>query len=223
MTPDRKRDFKDHAYAAFALVGKALGNGHRLELLDLLAQCERPVEDLAREAGLSAANASQHLQVLRRAGLVAARREGLHIHYRLANDAAADLWRTLRQFGERERPEIDHVVRTYARDREALEPIGIAELRRRLDQGDIVLLDVRPTVEFEADHIAGARSIPIDELPGRIDELPPAQEIAAYCRGRYCVFADDAVRLLSARGFRARRLEAGVRDWHAAVSRMADA
>jgi len=223
MTSDPKRDFKDHIYAVFAVVGKGLGNGHRLELLDLLAQCERPVDDLAREAGLSVANASQHLQVLRRAGLVAARRDGLHIHYRLANDAVADLCRTLRQFAERELPDIDRIARACARDREAIEPIAIDELRRRLANGDVVLLDVRPAVEFEAGHIPGARSIPIDELAGRIDELPPGQEIAAYCRGRYCVFADDAVRLLAARGFRARRLLAGVRDWHAAVSGMVEA
>lgn len=213
---DRKRAFKNHAYAVFAGVGKALGNGHRLELLDLLAQCERPVDDLAREAGLSLANASQHLQVLRRAGLVEARRDGVRIHYRLSNDAVADLWRSLRQFAEHELPEIDRVVRTYASDRDMLEPVGVGELRRRVAGGDVILLDVRPAVEFAAGHIAGARSIPIEELPARLGELPAGQEIVAYCRGRYCVFADDAVRLLRANGFAARRLEAGVGDWAAA-------
>jgi len=215
MAPDPTHDLKNHVYALVATVGRALGNGHRLELLELLAQCERPVEDLAREAGLSVANTSQHLQVMRRAGLVTARRDGVRIYYRLANDAAAGLWRTLRQFAERELPEIDRIVTTYARSRESLEPIGLDELRRRLGEGDIVLLDVRPALEFEAGHIPGARSIPVDELPERLDELPAGQEIAAYCRGRYCVFADDAVRLLRANGFRARRAEADVPTWRA--------
>jgi rhodanese-related sulfurtransferase len=218
MRDDPKRRFKDHVYALFAGVGKALGNGHRLELLDLLAQCERTVEDLAREAGLSPANASQHLQILRRAGLVASRRDGLHIHYRLANDTVADLWRSLRRFGERELPEIDRVVHAYAKDRAALEPVDVAELQRRMLAGDIVLLDVRPRDEYEAGHIPGARSIPIGELPDRLDELPARQEVVAYCRGRYCVFADDAVRLLRASGFQARRLDVGAADWRAATA-----
>jgi rhodanese-related sulfurtransferase/DNA-binding MarR family transcriptional regulator len=211
-----RHDLKNHVYAVVASVAKALGNGHRLELLELLAQCERPVEDLAREAGLSVANTSQHLQVMRRAGLVTARRDGVRIHYRLASDTAADLWRALRQFAERELPQIDRIVKTYAHARESLEPIGLAELRQRLGEGDIVLLDVRPVAEFDAGHIPGARSIPVDELPGRLDELPAGDEIAAYCRGRYCVFADDAVRLLRAKGFQARRVEGDVADWRRA-------
>jgi rhodanese-related sulfurtransferase len=208
-----KRAFKDQIYGVFAGIAKALGNGHRLELIDLLAQAERSVEELAHLAGLSTANASQHLQVLRRAGLVATRREGARVFYRLSDDGAAELWRALRSFGEKEVPAVEHVVNSYLGDRAELEAISAAELRERLSAGDVVLLDVRPAAEFEAGHIPGARSLPIEELERRLDEVPDDREIVAYCRGRYCVYSDEAVRLLRARGFRARRLETSVRDW----------
>jgi rhodanese-related sulfurtransferase len=162
---------------------------------------------------LSTANASQHLQVLRRAGLVATRREGARVFYRLSDDRAAELWRALRSFGEKEVPAVEHVVNSFLGDRSELEAISVAELRERLGAGDVVLLDVRPAVEFEAGHIPGARSLPIEELERRLDEVPDDREIVAYCRGRYCVYSDEAVRLLRARGFRARRLETSVRDW----------
>jgi rhodanese-related sulfurtransferase len=208
-----KRAFKDQIYGVFAGIAKALGNGHRLELIDLLAQAERSVEEIAHLAGLSTANASQHLQVLRRAGLVATRREGARVFYRLSDDKAAELWRALRSFGETEVPAVEHVVNSFLGDRAGLEAISAAELRERLRAGDVVLLDVRPAVEFEAGHIPGARSLPIEDLERRLDEVPDDREIVAYCRGRYCVYSDEAVRLLRARGFRARRLETSVRDW----------
>jgi DNA-binding transcriptional ArsR family regulator len=208
-----KRAFKDRVYAVFAGVARALGNGHRLELLDLLAQAERSVEDLARLAGLSRANASQHLQVLRRAGLVATRRDGVRVFYRLSDDEAAELWRALRSFGEAEVPAVGHVVNRYLADRKDLEAIGTAELRERMSAGAVVLIDVRPEAEFLAGHIPGALSLPIDELPERLEELAGTQEIVAYCRGRYCVYSDEAVRLLRSRGFRACRLEVSFRDW----------
>lgn len=209
----RKRAFKDQIYAVFADVAKALANGHRLELIDLLAQTERSVEELADLAGLSTANASQHLQVLRRAGLVRTRRDGVRIFYRLADDKAMKLWRTLRSFAEAEAPVVERIVDTYLSDRKELEAIDVAELRDRLDAGDVILLDVRPRVEFDAGHIPGARSLPIDELDRRLDELPDDREIVAYCRGRYCVFSDEAVHLLRSHGFRARRFEMGAADW----------
>jgi DNA-binding transcriptional ArsR family regulator len=208
-----KRAFKDQIYAVFAEVAKAMGNGHRLELIDLLAQAERSVEDLAHLAGISVANASQHLQVLRRAGLVATRRDGTRVYYRLSDDKVVALWRALRTFGETEMPAVEHVINSYLGDRRELEAIGAAELRERLDAGEVVLLDVRPLVEYESGHIPGARSMPIDELDRRLGELPDDREIVAYCRGRYCVYSDEAVRLLRARGHAARRFEHSARDW----------
>lgn len=213
IDPSHKRAFKDQIYAVFADIAKALANGHRLELIELLAQAERGVDELARLAGLTTANASQHLQVLRRAGLVKTRRDGVRIFYRLADDNAVALWRALRAFGEAEAPAIEQIVDSYLSDRADLEAIGAAELRDRMDAGDVVLLDVRPRVEFDAGHIPGARSLPIEELERRLDELPDDREIVAYCRGRYCVFSDEAVRLLRARGYRARRFETGAADW----------
>jgi rhodanese-related sulfurtransferase len=213
IDPTRKRAFKDQIYAVFADIGKALANGHRLELIELLAQAERGVDELAHLAGLSTANASQHLQVLRRVGLVKTRRDGVRIFYRLANDKAVELWRALRSFGEAEAPAIEQIVDSYLSDRDNLEAIDAAELRERMDAGEVVLLDVRPRVEFDAGHIPGARSLPIEELERRVDELPDDREIVAYCRGRYCVFSDEAVRLLRSRGFRARRFETGAVDW----------
>lgn len=215
MTLDamEKRAFKDQIYAVFADVAKALGNGHRLELIDLLAQSERSVEELAHLAGLSMANASQHLQVLRRAGLVATRREGTRVFYRLSDDKAAELWRALRTFGEGEVPAVEQLINSYLGDRRDLEAISAAELRDRLHAGEVLLLDVRPAIEYESGHIPEAKSLPIHELADRLEELPDDREIVAYCRGRYCVYSDEAVRLLRARGFEARRLELSARDW----------
>jgi rhodanese-related sulfurtransferase len=210
------RPFKDRLYAEFAAIGKALANPHRLELLDLLAQGERSVEELAAEAALSVANASAHLQVLRRARLVEAERRGLNVLYRLASPEVFQLWRTLRDLGSARLAEIDRLVQTYLTDRAALEAIGREELRRLLAEGAVVVLDVRPDVEFRQGHIPGARSIPVAELDRRLAELPRDREIVAYCRGPYCVFADEAVQLLRRHGFRARRLADGLPEWRAA-------
>jgi DNA-binding transcriptional ArsR family regulator/rhodanese-related sulfurtransferase len=216
MQAETKRRFKDQLFAEFARVGGALANGHRIELLDVLAQAERSVEELAAETALTVANASQHLQVLRRAGLVETRREGTRVLYRLAGGEVFALWQALRATGEARLAEIDRVVDTYLSDRAAMEEVGPAELQRRLVAGEVTLIDVRPLVESGSGRIAGALPIPIDQLPERLGELPHGKPVVAYCRGPYCVYADEAVRLLTARGFRAARLTSGFPDWRAA-------
>jgi rhodanese-related sulfurtransferase len=215
MAQMTKRAFKDSLYEQFARIGRALANPHRLELLDLLAQGERTVEDLAREASLPVANASQHLQTLRAAQLVATRREGVYIYYRLADPRVFDLWQALRVLGETQLAEVDQLVRTFFHDRGQLEPMRVDELRRRLEVESVVVVDVRPRIEYQAGHIPGARSIPIDELVTRLDELPRDQTVVAYCRGPYCVFADEAVALLHQQGYTAYRLTEGLPDWRA--------
>jgi rhodanese-related sulfurtransferase len=211
-----QRAFKEQMYAQFARLGKALASPARLELLDLLAQGERPVEALALEAALSVANASAHLRVLHQARLVERRKEGLRVYYRLADPAVYRLWSALRQVGERQLAEIDRLVATYLTERETLEALARDELRQRLAEGTAAVVDVRPAVEYRQGHIAGARSIPLDELAARLDELDPAQEVVAYCRGPYCVFADEAVALLRDRGYAATRYAEGYPEWAAA-------
>jgi len=211
-----QRAFKDQMYAQFARLGKALASPGRLELLDLLAQGERPVDDLAREAALSVANASAHLKVLHQARLVDSRKEGLRVYYRLADPAVYRLWSALRHVGERQLAEIDRLVATYLCERDALEPVSRDELQRRLAEGTAAVVDVRPAVEYRQGHIAGSRSLPTDELAARLNELDPAQEVVAYCRGPYCVFADEAVALLRERGYAATRYAEGYPEWAAA-------
>lgn len=213
MDADVKRAFKDALFEQFALIGKALSSGRRLELLELLAQGERSVEELAEQAGLTPANASQHLQILRSARLVSMRKDGLYVRYRLADDRALKLWMAVRDFGQAELAEIQHVVRNYLCDRQELEAVTVEELRSRIDQGNLVLLDVRPDTEYRAGHIQGAVSIPVGDLEQRLKKLPKRKAIVAYCRGPYCVFADEAVRFLTAHGYRAQRLEAGFPEW----------
>ena len=210
------RVFKDPLFDQFARIGKAVANPHRLELLDLLAQGERRVEDLAGETALSVANASQHLQALRQAGLVATRRAGTSIYYRLADERVFRLWQAIREVGEARLAEIDRLTQTFLTDRAQFEAVDAATLLRRLGEGDVVVLDVRPEREFRAGHIPDARSIPIDELEGRLHEVPRDREIVAYCRGPYCVFSDEAVALLRAHGYDARRLDVGLPDWRSA-------
>ena len=207
------REFKDLLYDQFARVGKAVANPHRLELLDLLAQGERTVESLAQEASLPVANASQHLQALRRASLVEVRREGLYAYYRLADERVFRLWQAIRELGEQRLAEVDRLVATFLKDRDGLESIDASTLARRLRDDDVIVLDVRPAEEYDAGHIPGARSIPIEDLERRLQELPRASEIIAYCRGPYCVFSDEAVALLNNHGYQARRLEYGLPDW----------
>lgn len=208
-----KRRFKELLYEQFARVGKALAHAHRLELLDVLAQGERTVEALAAETAMSVANASQHLQILRAARLVETRRAGVSIYYRLGSAQVSQLWLTLQACGEQHLAEIDHLVATFLQDRATLHPISVDELREALQEERVILLDVRPEVEYQAGHLPQARSLPVAELEARLEDLPHDQEIVAYCRGPYCVFADEAVTLLRSHGFAARRLDAGVPEW----------
>jgi rhodanese-related sulfurtransferase len=210
-----KRQFKDQLYEQFARIGKALSNPHRLELIELLAQGERIVEDLAREANLPIANASQHLQVLRAAQLVDVRRDGLYAYYRLSDERVFRVWQALRELGELQLADVNRLMESFLQDRSLLQTINAAELVQRMEAGDAVVLDVRPELEYRSGHIPQARSIPIDELEQRLDELSRQQEIIAYCRGPYCVFADEAVALLQKHGYRARRLVEGLPDWQA--------
>ena len=210
------REFKDRLFGQFARVGKALASPKRLEIVDLLAQGERTVEEIARETAMSVASASQHLQVLKAARMVEARREGLYIHYRLADEDVFRTWQAVRALAELHLAELDEVVEAYLQDREELEAVDAAELMERLSDGNVVILDVRPEEEYRAGHIPGALSVPVDALEAALQTLPRDQEMVAYCRGPYCVFSDEAVAFLRSRGYRARRLRQGLPDWRAA-------
>jgi len=216
------RDFKDRLYAQFGRIGKALGSPHRLELLELLAQGERSVDALATETGLSLANASQHLQVLRQAALVESRKDGLFVYYGLADPAVFDLCMTIRNVAQRRLADLDRLVHEYFGDRSNPEPVRMAELLARARSNDVVILDARPASEYEAGHIAGAISVPIDDLQQRLRGLPTDREFVAYCRGPYCVYADQAVALLRKHHRRARRLVEGFPEWRAAGFPIAD-
>jgi len=209
------RPFKDRLYPQFARVGAALASEKRLELLDLLAQAPRHVEALAAETGMSVANVSQHLQQLRAARLVEADREGTKVRYRLAGDDVLRLWLALRGVAEARLADVDRVVRTFAVPGVDEPPVARDALARRAAQGEVVLIDVRPPLEFAHGHLAGARSLPLDELPSRLHELPRDKPIVAYCRGAYCLFADEAVALLREHGFAALRLDGGWPEWYA--------
>ncbi|WP_192583152.1 ArsR/SmtB family transcription factor [Streptomyces albicerus] len=202
-------------YDAFARTGKALSSGKRLELLDLLAQGERTVDALAKAAGLNLTTASAHLQTLKQAGLVATRREGVRIHYRLAGDDVAALYALLRQVAQTHQAAVEPARTAYLGTDEA-EEVNREDLLARAQAGGVVVLDVRPAEEYAAGHIPGAISIPVDELTDRIAELPDDAEVVAYCRGAYCVLAYDAVRLLHARGRKAVRLTDGMLEWRLA-------
>jgi rhodanese-related sulfurtransferase/DNA-binding transcriptional ArsR family regulator len=203
-------------FAQFAAVAKAAAHPHRLELLEQLAQGERSVERLAERVGLSIANASQHLQQMRRAGLSVARREGKYVLYSLSDDTVLDLQAALRRIAERNSAEVESVVRSYFQNRDSLEPVSRAELFERLRAGLATALDVRPEDEFALGHVPGAINIPLGELERRLAELDPDQEIVAYCRGAYCVLSYEAVARLRTCGFKARRMEDGYPEWRAA-------
>ena len=202
--------------AQFALVAKTLGHAHRLELLEQLAQGVRTVEVLAQKAGLSVANASQHLQQMRRAGLITSRREGKFVFYRLADEAVLDLLAALRGIAERNLAEVANVVRGYFERRDDLEPVSRKELLTRLRKKSVTVLDVRPEDEFALGHLPGALNIPLRALKARLSQLDRSQEVVAYCRGPYCVMSYEAVATLRALGFKARRLEDGLPEWRAA-------
>jgi rhodanese-related sulfurtransferase len=211
------RAAKTALFDEFARAAKALASGRRIELLDVLANGERTVETLAGEVGLSVANTSQHLQILRQAGLVSSRREGTSVHYRLAAPEVFELWRTLRTLAASRLAEVERLAAAYLGSRDELQPVTREELTRRLQDGDnLVVLDVRPAAEYAAGHLPGAVSIPVAELRRRLAELPVDREIVAYCRGPYCAFAHEAVSVLRDEGFAARRLEDGLPEWQAA-------
>jgi rhodanese-related sulfurtransferase len=202
---------KDALFEAIALMGKAFASPRRLELLDLLAQAPRTVDELARASEQSTANTSQHLQALHAAGMVSRAREGTSVRYSLAGDEALRLWLALRDASVSQLAEVERAAREYLGD--DVDAVGRDELIARLRKGDIVLVDVRPAEEFAAGHIRGARSIPIDELEGRLAELPADREVVAYCRGPFCAYAHEAVRRLRGAGRDARRLEEGWPEW----------
>jgi rhodanese-related sulfurtransferase len=216
MNAATHREFKDRLFGQFARVGKALASPKRLEIVDLLAQGERTVEEIARETDMSIASASQHLQALKAARMVEARREGLYAHYRLADEDVFRTWQAIRALGESRLAEVDRVVETYLADRDALEAVDVMELMERLSDGSVVVLDVRPEEEYRAGHIPGAHSVPVEKLEAYLEKIPKNREVVAYCRGPYCVFSDEAVALLSSRGYRAKRLAEGLPDWQAA-------
>ena len=203
-------------FDAFASVAQALGSGRRAEIVDLLAQGERSVEEIANEISQSLANTSQHLRVLARAGLVRSRREGTRIFYRLASERVGDLWAAVRDVAVRHVAEVNQLADEYLGERDGVEHVSAMELRERLARGDVVVLDVRPEAEYRAGHIPGARSAPLAALASLAPKLPRRRQIVAYCRGPYCVYADDAVRLLQERGFKARRLDVGLPEWRRA-------
>ena len=207
---------KRRLFEQFAQVGKAVSSPARLELIDLLAQGEKPVELLARQSGLSVTNASNHLRALREAGLVDTRREGQFIFYRLASAAVSDFLRSLQALAHERSAAVRELVRRYLREPESFEPVRARELAERVRAGEVVVIDVRPPDEFASGHIPGALSVPIEDVEARVGDLAAlAQggEIVAYCRGRYCGYASQAVEVLRGRGLRATRLEEGVPEW----------
>ena len=211
-----KRDPAALLYEQFARIGKAVASPSRVELLDLLCQGERGVDALARATGMSMTNTSQHLQALKSARLVETRREGARIFYRLADEEVCRFLSSLRGLARARLAEVEQVVRDYVEHRGELEPVSRAELLARAEQGEVVVLDVRPAEEYAAGHIPGAVSIPLGDLERRLERLPRAAEIVAYCRGPFCLLASEAVELLRTNGFQARRLEDGLPEWRLA-------
>lgn len=208
-----KRQFKDKVYSELARITKSMANPHRLEIIELLAQGEFSVEQIAEQTNLPIANASQHLQVLKMAQLVEINRQGNFIFYRLANANVFKAWRALRELGVERIEAIDKVVKEFRKSKFDFETVTIDELIEKLESGKVTILDVRPESEFKQGHIANAISIPIEELSKRLKELPKRTEIIAYCRGPFCVYADEAVALLMKAGYKATRLEEGFPDW----------
>lgn len=202
-------------YEQLSRIGKAVASPPRLELLDLLCQSPRTVEVLAREAGLTVANTSQHLQILHAARLVDTRKEGLFVTYRLADQQVSEFYRALRTLAESRLAEIDAIVREFNSGRESMEPVEKQALLDRVRRAEVIVLDVRPSEEYRAGHIPGAVSVPLKQLRSHLSKLPRRREIVAYCRGPYCVLAVEAVKLLRANGFRAARMEQGVPEWRA--------
>ena len=210
------RETKDKLYAQFSRLGHALSSPKRLELLDLLCQCEKTVEMLAKQSSTSTANTSRHLQVLRMARLVDGRKDGVYVHYRLTDSEVSDFFRSLRKVAENRIAEIDRIIADYFDAAEQLQPIDRKKLLKGAKAGDVVILDVRPEDEYAAGHLPHAKSVPLSKLKERLKELSHKSEIVAYCRGPYCVLAQEAVKVLKANGFRAKRMEEGVSEWREA-------
>lgn len=208
-----KRIFKDKAYSILATMIKAMANPHRLEIVDLLGQGEKTVEDIANETSMSIANTSQHLQVLKNANLVAIRREGNFIHYQLAHQEIYKSWQMLRELGLNHLAEMERLVKDFREKRNSLEALRMDELLTKMKSKNVVILDVRPESEFKNGHIPGAINIPLEELASHLKKLSKNKEYVAYCRGPFCVFADEAVAVLNKKGFNAKRLNEGFPDW----------
>jgi len=213
--PASERQFKNAIYEQLARIGNALASGPRLELLDMMCQAPRTVEVLAKQVGQSVANTSHHLQVLRRARLVEAEKEGVHVTYSLADQRVSAFFQALRVLAESRLLEIHEVVGQCLEERGTMEPVDREALVARVRSGEATVLDVRPAEEYRAGHIPGALSVPLEELERRLSEVPRDREVVAYCRGPYCVMALEAIEVLRARGFQAVRLEDGIPDWHA--------
>lgn len=211
-----KREFKDQLFDRFAAVAKAVASPKRFEVLELLAQTERTVEWLAQATGMSVANTSQHLQRLRAARLVDSRKDGLHVHYRLASPAVHRMYAAVRAVAEERDAEVDRLVQAFFGDRCDLDAVGMDDLLERVRCGDVIVIDVRPTEEFAEGHISGARSAPLAGLDQIIQDLPRDRAVVAYCRGPYCVLADEAVRRLREAGIEASRMDGGLPEWRAA-------
>jgi len=207
---------KQQLYSQIARIGKAVCHGHRLELLEYLAQGERTVEALSKLTGLSVANTSQHLRAMRQSGIIEARKQGLYVHYRLADDEVVRLLASMRKLAETHIADVDRLVRSFLTVKDGLEPVPRLELLERARQGLVTVLDVRPPEEYAAGHIAGAVNVPLKDLEQRLKELPQHQEVVAYCRGPHCVLAYEAVAKLREKGFNAHRLEEGFPEWRQA-------
>ena len=212
MAPSGRRAAKDRLFDGFSSIAKALSSGRRAEIIELLAQGERTVDDIAGEIGQSIANTSHHLRTLAKAGLLTSRRTGTHVHYRLASDDVLELWWAMRKVAVAQIDDFDQLARDYLGDRDRIDTLSGEQLVERLDRGDVTIVDVRPQAEYVAGHLPGAVHIPPDQLD-LLDELPTDRDIVAYCRGPYCVYADDAVRRLQAQGRRAARLADGLPEW----------
>ncbi len=211
-----KRPFKAQIFEQLARIGKAIANGNRLELLEFLAQGERSVDALAKVANLSIANTSQHLQVLRQAGLIQSRKEGQRVHYSLSDERVVALLGLLRDLAQEHISDLDRLINLYLTSRDAMDPIAAAELLDRARNGTVTVLDVRPPEEYDSGHLPGAINIPLQELEKNLSLLPQGQQVVAYCRGPYCVLAFEAVARLRAKGYQARRLEDGLPEWRLA-------
>jgi rhodanese-related sulfurtransferase len=209
------RQFKDAIYEQFSRIGKAVSSPKRLELLDLICQGEKTVETLSRETGLTVANTSQHLQTLKAARLIEAEKDGLYVKYRLADEMVCEFFRSMRVLAENRLAEVDLIKRRFLEGRQGMEPVNRDDLLKRVSEGGVTVLDVRPIDEYRTGHIPGALSVPLDRLKEILASLPTDQEIVAYCRGPYCVLSVQAVEVLRANGFNAIRLEEGVQDWRA--------